>query len=140
LGDTDEATVTLIWQQLNSGLDGNEALTFTVAGRIVTVGPGGDTLPASVTVPPNPLTLVTFSNRDVSDDPLGTVSDGTDAAVCRSKYAWLVNLAIWAVSGTGVVDPLRIVMQTPFPTLDELHPVWNPIGLFVENCDAPTTL
>jgi hypothetical protein len=130
----------LIWQHPNNGLDGNEAFTFTLVGITVTVGPAGDTLLAIVTVPENPLMLVTFSNSVVSDDPSGTVSDGTDAAVWRSKYAWLVNLAICAVSGTGVVDPLRIVMQMPLLTLEEPHPVWNPIGLFTDDCETPTIL
>jgi hypothetical protein len=70
----------LIWQHPNNGLDGNEAFTFTLVGITVTVGPAGDTLLAIVTVPENPLMLVTFTNKVVSDDPLGTVRNGTGAA------------------------------------------------------------
>ena len=116
-------TVTLIWQQKNPALDGFVEFTFTVVWESLTIGPDGETLLASVTVPPNALMLVTFNSSVVSDEPTGTVSDGTLAAVWRSKYAWLVNFAICDVSGTGVVDPLRMVMQMPLPTLDEVHPV-----------------
>jgi hypothetical protein len=127
----------LIWQQLKNGLVGNVEFTFTEFWERFTVGPVGEILLTTVTVPANPLMLVTFSNSEVSDETLGTVRDKTPGAVWRSKYGWFVNLAVCAVSDSAVVVPLEIVTQTPPATLLLAHPVWNPIGLLA---DVPVML
>ena len=73
---------------------------------------------------------------EVADDPLGIVSVVGLAERLNAEEA--VKVAVCTVSGTGGTPPFATVTQVVVPeTLEELQPVWNPIGVLgVE----PTTL
>jgi hypothetical protein len=65
---------------------------------------------------------------EVADDPLGIVS--VVGLADRLNADEEVKVAVCTVSGTGPRPPFVTVTQVDVPaTLEELQPVWNPIGV-----------
>jgi len=94
---------------------------LAVAVSVAKVPPRTGPLFSILTVIPILLPLV---------EPISAVVEVTFAVSANqpqvARQAELLKLATWAVLGSGVVDPLAMVTQTPPRTLVELQPVWKP--------------
>jgi len=115
---------------LSSARPSEPGATVTLFGMIETVGPTGEEETPRSTVPAKEFRLGTRTVTVRSMSPLET--SRLPALGTRSKYIWLLNLAVCDVSGSGVVDPLNIATQTPPGTLVPVQPVWNVIGVLAE--------
>ena len=117
---------------LSSARPSEPGATVTLFGMIETVGPTGEEETPRSTVPAKEFRLGTRTVTVRSMSPLET--SRLPALGTRSKYIWLLNLAVCEVSGSGIPfpAPLETVTQTPPATLVPVQPVWNVIGVLAE--------
>lgn len=104
------------------------AARVTVDGFRVIAGPGGETVVVRLTMPEKLLMLVML-RPNVAEDPAVIVTPLGFADSTKPGTVLVENIALWVVSGTALIEPLAIVMQTGgslVGAVDEPQPVWKP--------------
>jgi hypothetical protein len=90
------------------------------------VRPAGEADDARLTVPVKPLRGATVMVEDPNVPAVVVMATGLGAMEKSGAATLLPNVAVWAVSGTGIGVPFAIVTHTPPLTLVFEQPVWKP--------------
>lgn len=104
------------------------AVRVTLVGLMLAGKPAGETVEVNATVPEKPLKLVTL-RVEVAVEPALIVKVFGNPLIEKSGVVLVLNVAVCAVSESGLTAPLTMETQTLVETLVLEQPVWNPNGI-----------